>query len=218
VKPLDDLLPEYTLGTLPEEQRREVDSLLADSPLARRQADAAAEALAVGVAQSLPIVAPPRALRDRLMATLGGPERFAPFFPALSRLFDLPADTLRGLLARAETQGAFWESRLGATDLPGVELFHFPVGPTLAAEGAAGGVLRLRPGAIFPRHTHGGEETTFVLEGALRMDKQLVGPGATIVTSKGDVHTFTAAPERSVLVMVLHRGISFVEGAGAAYS
>lgn len=218
MRPIDDLLPEYTVGTLPEEQRREVDSAIAQSPLVRREADAAAEALAAAVAHSLPSVTPPRALRDRLMATLGGPERFAPFFPTLSRLFDLPFETLRGLLARAEGHGASWESRLGATDLPGVELFHFPVGPTLAADGAAGGVLRLRPGAVFPRHTHGGEETTFVLEGALRMDQQLVGPGATIVTSKGDVHTFTAAPERSVLVMVLHRGIAFVDGAGAAYS
>ena len=219
MKSFDELLPEYTLGTLSGGERREVDAMIADSPQARREMDIAAEALAVVVARSLPTGAAPRALRDRLMATLSGPERFAPFLPALSKLFELPFDTLRGLLARAETQGPFWESRLGTTQLPGIELFHFPVGPTLAAEGAAGGVLRLRPGATFPRHTHGGHETNFVLEGALRLDQQLAGPGAAIDVAKGEVHTFTAAPERAVLVMVLHRGIAFVgEEAAADFS
>jgi len=206
---LDELMSEYALGNLPSEARHEVEQVLASSSHLRHELDAAAEALAIGVAQGLPTVAAPRPLRDRLMATLAGPDRFAPFVPALSKLFELPVEAIRSLLARADGEGAFWESRLDQTDLPGTELFHFQVGPTLAAAGAAGGVLRLRPGATFPRHTHGGDETTFVLEGAYCIDKKLVGPGATFHTPKGAIHQFSAAPERSLLVMVLHHGISF---------
>ena len=208
---LDDLVSEYVLGVLPAEQRRDIELLVADSSHVRRQVDAAAEALTLGAAHGLPPVAAPRALRDRLMTTLAGPDRFAPFLPELATLFELPADTLRALLARADGAGTFWESRLDATDLPGTELFHFEVGPTLAAAGAAGGVLRLRPGATFPRHSHGGDETTFVLEGALRVDKQLFGPGAIVGAAKGAIHEFSAAPERSLLIMVLHHGITFTD-------
>ena len=214
----EDVLSEYVLGTLPAEQRREVDVLVADSPSVRREVEVAREALALGAAQELPVVMAPRPLRDRLMATLASPDRFAPFMPALSKLFELPADTIRGLLARAETAGAFWESRLNDHDLAGIELFHFPVGPTLAADGAAGGVLRLRPGATFPHHSHGGDETNFVLEGAMRVDNQLVGPGAAVEIAKGASHTYSAAPERSLLLMVLHRGITFVDANPAARS
>lgn len=209
---LDELMAEYVLGTLTEEERREVDLKIARSPQARREMDAAGEALAVGMTQGLPALAVPHALKDRLMATLSSPDRFAPFLPALSKLFELPFDTLRGLLARADSHGAFWETRLGEQELPGIELFHFPVGPTLAADGAAGGVLRLRPGATFPRHTHGGDETNFILEGAMRIDQQLAGPGAMITVAKGASHEYSASPERSLLIMVLHRGITFGDG------
>jgi putative transcriptional regulator len=211
----EDLLSEYVLGTLPSEQRRQIDVLVADSPQVRCQVDAAAEALALGVAQGLGPVAAARPLRERLMATLASPDRFAPFLPALMKLFELPAETIRVLLARAETDGAFWETRLDSVDLPGTELFHFQVGPHLAVGGAAGGVLRLRPGATFPRHTHGGEETTFVLEGALRIENQLVGPGATFDAAMGATHEFSAAPERSLLIMVLHHGITFSDSTSA---
>jgi len=209
MKSVDDLISEYVLGTLPNEERRQVDLMVAESSHLRREADATGEALALGMAQGLPPLAVPRALRDRLMATLSSPDRFAPFMPALSKLFELPADTIRGLLARADTSGAFWESWLGEQDLPGIELFHFPVGPTLAADGAAGGVLRLRPGATFPRHTHGGDETNFILEGAMQVDNQLAGPGTMIAVAKGASHEYSASPERSLLIMVLHRGITF---------
>lgn len=205
---IEDLLPEYVLGTLPRDQRQEVDRWLARSPSLQRELDQTAQALALAAARALEPISPPASLRRRLMATVRGPERFAPFMAALTRLFELPEATIRSLLARADGERAGWETALDGVALHGTELFHFQVGPGLTATGAAGGVLRMRPGAVFPAHSHGGEETSFILEGACQTDAGVGGPGTLMTMPGGTSHAFSASPDRPLLLMVLHRGIS----------
>jgi quercetin dioxygenase-like cupin family protein len=202
------LLPAYVLGELGPEQTREIEALSAESPALRREIDQLAEALARTV-ELLPRVRPPGPLRARLLDTLAGVDRFAPFLDQLTRLFELPVESLRRLLARID--GGVWEKTLQGVRLQGTELFHFQVGARLAAEGAAGGVVRVRAGQGFPRHTHHGDETTFVLEGGYVTGGRTHGPGATLEVTGGTEHTYLAAPERDLVIAVLHRGIAITE-------
>jgi len=211
VKGSDDLIPEYLLGTLPAAERRAVEETLAASPALRRQVDALGEALALAAAQAVappPVPPAPPALRARLLATVAGVDRFAPFLDDLTCLFELPTDAIRALLARIDDQRAGWQRRLAGVALETSELFHFAVGATLAAGGAAGGVLRVRAGGSFPAHHHDGDETSYVLEGACDVDGRALGPGATIEMKGGSSHDCRAMPERDLVVMVLHHGIT----------
>jgi hypothetical protein len=137
------------LGELSAEEAREIEALSAESPALRREIDQMTEALA-RTAELLPRVRPAPSLRARLLETLTGVERFAPFLEDLTCLFELPVESMRRLLARVD--GSAWESTLQGVRLQGTELFHFQVGPRLAADGAAGGVVLVRGGVMFPRH------------------------------------------------------------------
>ena len=213
MKATDDLIPAYLLGALPAAQQRAVDQELAASPELRRQVDELAEALALAAADAVaprPVAPPPAALRARLLATVAGVDRFAPFLDDLTRLFELPAATVRALLARIDGPRDVWQRRLDGVALETSELFHFAVGARLAAGGAAGGVLRIRAGGSFPTHHHDGDEISYVLEGACAVDGRALGPGSTIEMKRGSTHDCRALPERDLVVMVLHHGITLV--------
>jgi quercetin dioxygenase-like cupin family protein len=206
VRPVLEIIPDYVLGDLSAEQRR-LDGLIEQSPELRREVDRVTEALAATAGAADPVVPAP-SLRARLLQTLGGVDRFAPFFNQLARLFDLPVETIRKLLARID--GSEWENSLLGVQLRGSELFHFPVGPRLRESGAAGGVVRIQAGVTFPQHRHHGDEVTFVLEGGYIADGRTYGPGATIPMSGGTEHHYQSAPERDLVIMVLHRGITLL--------
>jgi hypothetical protein len=180
--------------------------LVGDEPPSRGEVD---EAGAV-IAASLDPVAPSPAARGRLLHDLGTADRFAPFLADLTRLFELPVESVRKLLARID--GRQWENTLLGVQLLGAELFHFPVGPQLAAGGAAGGVVRVRPDVTFPAHRHHGDETTYVLEGGYRLDGRVLGPGSVIEMAAGSTHDYRSAPGRDLVMMVLHRGITILAG------
>lgn len=207
MRSIDALIPEYVLGVLPEEEQRQVQAVLAASPSLRGEADEITEALA-RAAGTLPLLAPPPAVRARLLQTVAGVGRFAPFLSDLVRLFELPVETVSRLLARID--GYEWETSLLGVRLKGAELFHFQVGPALAATGGAGGVLRVRAGATFPQHRHHGDETTYVLEGGYLADGRVYGPGSTVEMAADSAHDYRAAPERDLVIMVLHRGITLL--------
>jgi quercetin dioxygenase-like cupin family protein len=207
VKPVLDLIPDYVLGDLPPDQQRHLDALVAASPELTREVDRVTEALATRAGATVALSPAPE-LRARLLQTLGSVDRFAPFFEPLSLMFELPVETVRKLLARID--GHEWEASLLGVRLEGSELFHFPVGPRLRETGAAGGVVRIGAGVKFPQHRHHGDELTFVLEGGYVADGRTYGPGATIPMSGGTEHHYQAAPERDLVIMVLHRGITLL--------
>lgn len=210
MKPVLDLIPDYVLGALPAEEQRHVQELVQQSPELQREVDRVSEALAATAERLAPALAPVD-LRSRLVDTLRGVDRFAPFFDDLVRLFDLPVETIRKLLARID--GFDWETSLLGVQLHGAELFHFPVGPRLRDSGAAGGVVRIRAGVTFPQHRHHGDEVTFVLEGGYIADGTTYGPGSLIPMSTGTEHDYQSAPERDLVIMVLHRGITLLPAA-----
>jgi quercetin dioxygenase-like cupin family protein len=206
-----DQITEYVLGVLPEDERRELGELIAVSPSLQREVARVAEALA-STADMLTPVPPPASMRARLLGTVQTVDRFAPFFDDLVRLFELPRETLRSLLARVdeERRAPLWEKTLCDVELHGIELFHFPVGPALAATGAAGGVLSIRSGVTFPPHRHHGDETTYVLEGRYIAGGHSYGPGSIVPAAAGTSHEYRSGPERDLVIIVLHRGITLL--------
>ena len=219
MKSIEALIPEYALGTLPDDERREVEALAASSPALEREIAEVTEALAQA-GQDLTPVAPPPSLRARLLATVRGVDRFAPFLDDLVRLFELPVETIRAHLARIDAprdqrpppavKATGWERTLLGVALDRAELFHFQAGPRLAAAGAAGGVLRVEAGASFPQHRHHGDEVTYVLEGGYIAGGRVYGPGAEVEMAEGTAHDYRAAPERDLVIIVLHRGITML--------
>ncbi len=154
--------------------------------------------------------AAPAALRERLMASIARPElRFAPLHGALSDLFDLSDDALRALFVRAAAEEAWTPA-----PLPDAWLFHLQGGPRAA--GADNGLVRIRAGARFPRHTHLGRERVLVLDGSYTEE-----PGGRVFRAgdrhempEGSAHAYVASSERDLLLAVsVVRGVD-VEGFG----
>jgi len=149
---------------------------------------------------------PPAGARARLLDALAGVQRFRPLMEALARLTDLGSDALFAVLRRIEDAASWIE---GA---PGISYFHFTPGP--GAPSPAAGLVRLRPGAVFPRHRHLGPEVSFVLDGVLIDDAGLGhGPGAVIESAAGSEHAYAAGAGRDLLLVSLHAGIAFADPA-----
>jgi quercetin dioxygenase-like cupin family protein len=155
------------------------------------------------LSEVLPSVAPPPALKARLLETLGGPDRFRPFFAELARRFDLSVEAIRGLLARIDDP-ASWE----ATPLAWIKLIHFPGGPSLAE--ADTGFIKVSAGTTFPRHSHDGPEFAFVLEGRMIKQGRSYLPGDIDEVPTDEVHEYHVGPESDLVVMVWHHGIKLL--------
>ena len=152
---------------------------------------------------ALPPLAPPPALRARLLETLDGPERFRPFFAELARRFDLTVEAVRGLLARIDDP-ASWE----ATPMSWIKLIHFAGGPALGEADA--GFVKVSAGTTFPRHSHDGPELAFVLEGRMIKNGRSYVPGDIDEVPSDEVHEYHVGPEGDLVVMVWHNGIKLL--------
>lgn len=180
VADIRELLPLYALGILdPDESAAVERAIAADATLAAELVtyqDTASQ-LAVPLAP----VAPAPEVKARLLASIGGGplERFA---QRLGALFDVTVDRARELLGLVE-RTASWEPQI-----PGVALVHFDGGPAYAA--ADCGFIRLAPGAVFPPHTHLGEEACLVLAGSLRdaTNGRVLRAGDDYLSSEGSEH------------------------------
>ncbi len=146
---------------------------------------------------------PPPAARARLLEAVGAIGRFQPLLPGLGRLTDLASDALSALLGRIDDATSWID---GA---PGVRYFHFTPGPRAPAPAA--GIVRVRPGAVFPRHRHLAPEVSFVLDGVLVENGRRHGPGSLLESASGSEHEYTAGPGRDLLLVSLHGGIAFVD-------
>lgn len=136
------------------------------------------------------------------MRTLAGVDRFAPFFGELSRLLGLPAEAVRRVLVAID-QPEDWRPAA-----PGITCVDIGRRGGTGAPGAA--LLRLRPGTVFPRHHHLGDEVAFVLEGSGHDCGRTLGPGERVAHAAGTEHDFVAGGERDLVLVVVHGGLRFV--------
>ncbi len=129
---------------------------------------------------ALPFARPSATLRVRLLAAVAGP--LTDHAPALAAMFDLPEATLHTLLTEvaAGTSGtSTWRPFL-----PNVERH-----PLRSRSGESGGLLRVAPGCVFPRHRHQSDERLRILQGSCTDSSGAVlGPGDELHHSAGSTH------------------------------
>jgi putative transcriptional regulator len=188
-----ELLPEYVLGTLADEDVALVERALAESP------DLVAEMRAISdayetLAMSLPAVEPRPDTKARLLSTLAE-NRFLPFADELSRYFDLAVEKMRQILRLIDDVTA-WEPG----PMPGVELIHFQGGPNAFAPDT--GFVRFPAGSVFPEHDHKGPELTYVLSGSFTdSDGRSYGPGDVLIKSPGHPHSLQIGDEDCIIAI-----------------
>jgi anti-sigma factor RsiW len=175
-----ELFPLYALGILESDEAALVERAVAnDAALAAELASYQQTADAIGDAIQ-PVVPSPE-VKLRLFASVGG-GRFEAFSARMATLFDVTVDRARELLGLIE-RPASWVAQI-----PGISLVHFDGGPAAAA--ADCGFVRLTAGAVFPPHTHLGEEAVTILSGRIHdvTNDRMVGPGDDYVQLEGTNH------------------------------
>lgn len=143
----------------------------------------------------------PAALRARLLEeTSRAPERYAPFTPRLSELYDLPRDDIRQLLQQSAEPRA-WK----ASGLPGIK--KLPVRAGAARAGAQAYLVTFAAGARFPVHHHDGQETVLLMAGSYTEDSgKVYATGDVHVMDPGSGHSFTIAKDEDCVAAALLYG------------
>jgi len=175
-----ELLPLYALGILDSDEAMVVErAIAADATLAAELAAYQQTADAIGTA--LTPIAPSPDVKLRLFASIGG-GRFEAFSARMAKLFDVTVDRARELLGLIE-RPASWVAQI-----PGISLVHFDGGPAAAA--ADCGFIRITPGAVFPPHSHLGEEVVTILCGRIHdvTNDRMVVAGDDYVQPEGTNH------------------------------
>ncbi|MBC7977553.1 MAG: cupin domain-containing protein [Myxococcales bacterium] len=178
-----ELLPLYALGILEADEAAVVERAVAsDAALAAELAVYQQTADALGTA--IEPVAPSPEVEQRLLASIGG-GRFEAFSGRMAKLFEVSVDRARELLGLLE-RPASWIPQI----IPGISLVHFEGGPGLAT--ADCGFVRLEPNAMFPPHTHLGEELVTILVGQIHdlTHDRFLGPGDDYLQAEGTSHYF----------------------------
>lgn len=96
--------------------------------------------------------------------------------------------------------------------LPGVHEYEF-----LTEDGESASLLRVRPGAAIPQHTHRGEEITVVFDGALVDGARRYGPGDMALADPSvDHHPRAGEGAPCICLAVLTGGLRFTGRFGRA--
>jgi putative transcriptional regulator len=204
MKHLDDMLPEWLLGTLEPAAREAAERHLAGCARCRAEVERlrpGVEALSALVA---PVEPPPEALA-RLMREMEGPGRMARFADKVAAFFDVTKEKALELLETLSNPDGWMPGPLDGVDLMPVE-----TGP--GREGMMAAFVRLRPGARYPRHTHHGREWNLVLEGGFREDGgREVWPGESLDKEDGSAHDFTALDGPACITASVLDGVTSFE-------
>ncbi len=196
-----DLVFEYVLGALSEEETKAFEAELEKSPdLAKQVADANDAFTALPMA--LAPVAPDTDVKARLMKSVAGSDRFLPFAADVARYADLAVEKVRELFKKIDGE---WEDG----PFPGIKLIHFDGGPQACA--ADVGFVTLPAGLEFPRHKHHGFEVNYILVGAMIDDDGTrYGPGEAIEKTEKDVHAFKIPDESDTIIFIGNNGFEIV--------
>ncbi len=161
----------------------------------------------LGLAQEA--ITPSNNLRDLLLNAVDPATRFEGFVERLSELFDLSNTRIRELLAAIdEANNQAWK----ASVLPGTRLLRFDGGPKLAT--ATCGLVKVKPGRIFPAHQHQDDEWVFVLQGQAQEDSgRVLQPGDLDLGAASTSHTFrTLGDEPFIFAVVLFKDNKWLFG------
>lgn len=176
---------------------RDRDQRPADAFGAETVAQPEGAATLAEVATMLRPVAPPVALRARLMASLSK-GRLARFEGQVSKLLDIDTERAAELLDGIDEPTSFEPS-----PVPGVELYHVE-GSEVVAD-AITGFVRIERGGIFPHHEHLGHEYVLVVQGAVRdtSSGEVFRPGDLATMTPGTAHALEVLPGPAVVYLAV---------------
>jgi putative transcriptional regulator len=203
---LDDILPEWALGTLAPAELEAAERHLAGCARCRTEAARLVPARQALTALVTP-VEPPPAVLNQLMEQMEGPGRFARFADRVAAFFGLTRDKALEVLQSLSDPSAWMPGPVAGTEL-------LPVETGGERQGMMAAFLRLHPGVRYPRHSHhGGREWNLVLEGGFREDDgHEVWPGEELEKSESSAHGFTALDGPAcICASVLEGATSFEE-------
>jgi quercetin dioxygenase-like cupin family protein len=137
------------------------------------------------LADGLEPVAPPPALRSRLLDALTTKGRFARFAESTAQLLDIGLEQARALLDRLDDLSLFEPA------FPGAAFFWVDGGPRVT--NAVRGFIRVEAGTDFPEHEHIGDEIVLVLQGSFvdTTCKKTYDVGAQVLMPAGTSHAYT---------------------------
>jgi len=211
---VDGWIPELVLGTLEEPARAEVEQHIESCRRCAAEAASAQEALSL-LALALPPEPPSATARTGLLASIveeeqrngrrGQRGRLAAFADQVARFFDVSRERASALLELAVDPRAWTPG-----PARGISLIHLMAGPQFA--GTDSGLVRMAPGARFPRHRHRGQELGLILEGGFTdADGTVVRSGEHHDLKAGTSHDFVALAEGCIFAAVVHEGLEFME-------
>ena len=205
---LVELLPLYAMGALDATESAEVERALTSHPALATELDRWREAIAA-LGESAEPVAPPRAVRARLLASLDGESgasasasasRFERFVAQVAELFAVTADGARAVLAKIDDAAA-WRPLMPGIDCLRVSGSSSPAQPQCA-------FVRVAPGTTFPWHHHLGEERSLVLHGGAHMaDGRDLRPGDMLVVDETVEHDFIVEGDDACIFAVRSNGM-----------
>ncbi|MEL7463728.1 MAG: ChrR family anti-sigma-E factor [Pseudomonadota bacterium] len=190
--PTDALLAQYAAGDMPEGASLAIAAHLNFCPVCRAKV-AEYEAMFGGVMAAEPQMAeaPPAELLDRLDEVEDAPTRIVaqgPLPRALANHIGMDFDSIP------------WKFRL-----PGVMEYEF-----IDANGEKASLLKVRPGAAVPQHTHEAEELTVVFDGLLEDGGARYGIGDFAMADQSVDHQPQAGGDRTcVCLAVVTGGLTF---------
>ena len=204
MKDIDPMLIDYLLGSASPDECVKIEERLQHEPELQQQLIDMQEV----VVHYSPNVEPLNStIRSRILTSVSPETRFFGFADRLADVFDLPATRITELLRSASGFPADpWKPSI----VPDMFALHFDGGEKLS--GVECGLVHLKPGTMFPRHDHEGEESTFILQGEMTDDLGNVYlPGDTFSCQQGHSHSFTATGDTPLMFAVYHNGIA-IEG------
>jgi len=202
---IDDRLTPFVLGMLSEAEVDQIERELADDAELRRQLQAAEELVAY-LSNHTQGLQSHRSVRTRLLRSIHESKPLSGFTERLQKLFDFDLEEIESLIAMVSDS---IHSRWKPTGIPDVQVMHFTGGT--AVEAADCGFLRLGSGAIFPEHSHVGDEWALVVQGTI---EELGGRSFTIgdlaFSRAGSSHTLrVTSTQEALLAIVNFDGIRF---------
>jgi putative transcriptional regulator len=209
MKHLDDILPEWALGTLDAPARDAAERHLEGCARCRAEAARLLPVREGLTALVVPVEPPPQVLA-RVMEQMEGPGRLARFADRVAAFFDVTRERALEVLASVSDPSAWMPG-----PVTGSELLLVETGP--ARKAALAGILRLNPGVRYPRHLHHGREWNLVLEGGFREDDgHEVWPGEELMKTEASSHGFTALDGPACLCASRLEGVTSFEEEGLA--
>jgi anti-sigma factor ChrR (cupin superfamily) len=130
-----------------------------------------------------------------LVGQLGHAVRPVPPRPGLKRRLLERINTPDGLLALVRADAGQWRDLF-----PGVQGKRLFVDPS---SGQVTALLKMEPGAIYPRHRHAGTEHCYVLQGDVIFDQYRLNTGDYEVAEADSEHS-PVTTDRGCLLLILH--------------